>query len=116
MAGRWEQVRERVLAAPEARERYERTRRTVTGTREVLHRIEEERERAGLTKRELADRLGTDPASVRRLLTAQSANPTLKTLLEMLDVLGLELALCPRGGPANGAAETRPPTADRVRG
>ena len=90
---RWEQLRERRLADPAMKDRYRQTWRSVTQVREVSRRIEDERQRAGLSKAELAQRLGTNPASVRRLLSSASANPTLKTVLGVFDVLGLEVSL-----------------------
>src|SRR6266540_3508119 len=85
--GRWEQIRARKLADPAAREQYERTRRAVILTRQILQLVDSERERAGLTKAELAQRAGTNPAAIRRLLTSGSSNPTLRTLLVVFDAL-----------------------------
>src|SRR6266536_334654 len=95
-SGRWEQIRARKLADPAAREQYERTRRAVILTRQILQLVDSERERAGLTKAELAQRAGTNPAAIRRLLTSGSSNPTLRTLLVVFDALGLEFSLKPR--------------------
>ncbi len=103
---RWEQFRERLLQDPEAREQYERTFRTTVEIRHLLQAIEAERERAGLTKAELARRAGTNPAALRRLLTAETSNPTLRTLLAVFDALGLELALKPKR-PASGGSRSR---------
>lgn len=98
-SGRWEDIRARKLAEPEARERYERTRRSVLMTRQLLQLIDAEREKAGLTKADLAERVGTSPSVVRRLLTSEASNPTLRTVLDMADVLGLEVLLQPKGSP-----------------
>src|SRR4051794_37805458 len=89
--GRWAQLRERVLETDADRRRYEQTKRTVIFVRRLLQRIDAERERAGLTKTDLAERIGASPASVRRLFTSQSANPTLRTVVELFDALGLEV-------------------------
>ena len=97
---RWSTIRERTLEDPAARARYERTRRSVSAIRHVLQMIDAERERAGLTKSELAARIGTSPAVVRRLLTSESANPTLRTVLDLFDALHLEFALQPRRASA----------------
>jgi DNA-binding phage protein len=94
--GRWEQIRERLLDDPEARERYERTFQVTVEIRRLLQTIEAEREQAGLTKAELARLAGTNPAAMRRLLTAETSNPTLRTLLAIFDALGLELSLRPK--------------------
>jgi DNA-binding XRE family transcriptional regulator len=101
--GRWAQIRARKLAEPAAQERYDRTRRTVAAIRETLMRVDDERARAGLTKAELARRLGANPATMRRLLSSGQRNPTLKTVLEICDVLGLEVTVAPRRGKAAGS-------------
>jgi ribosome-binding protein aMBF1 (putative translation factor) len=98
-SGRWEQIRERHLSAPGARERYEHVRNTVISIRQILQTIEAERERLGLTKAELAQEIGASPSAIRRLLTSETTNPTLRTVLELCDVLGIELRLrTSRGG------------------
>jgi ribosome-binding protein aMBF1 (putative translation factor) len=95
-ASRWDEIRARKLTNPTVQERYERTRDTVATTRRVLQAIDTERKKAGLAKKELAELVGTNPSAIRRLLTSGSSNPTLRTLLEVLDVLGLELTLRPK--------------------
>ncbi|MBI4320413.1 MAG: helix-turn-helix transcriptional regulator [Chloroflexi bacterium] len=57
----------------------------------MLREIDKERERAGLTKADLARRIGTDPAAVRRLFSARTSNPTLATVLGMADALGMRV-------------------------
>ncbi len=93
---RWAQIRERRLAEPGMYERYERTRRSALLTHQLLQLIDAEREKAGLTKAELASRIGTNPSAVRRLLTSGTSNPTLRTTLSLLDVLGLEVSVKPK--------------------
>lgn len=108
---RWSKIRERTLVDPATRARYERTRRSVLATRQVLQLIDAERERAGLTKSELAERIGTSPATVRRLLTSDSANPTLRTILDLFDALDLEFALQPRSATTTETADELAPSA-----
>lgn len=93
---RFQQIRERKMESPEFRARYERTRRSIEAVQKILHEIDARREAAGLSKAELARRLGTQPAAVRRVFTSGSSNPTLKTLVEMVDELGLRVRLEPR--------------------
>jgi len=95
---RWSAIRDRALAKPLARERYDRTRNSVLAIRHVLQAIDGERERAGLSKSDLARRVGTTPAAIRRLFTSPSANPTLRTILDLSDALNLEVSLRPRTG------------------
>ena len=107
---RWEQMRSDALADPAARERYERTRRAVVAARELLRLIDAERERAGLSKAALAQSIGASPSAVRRLFSSDTSNPTLMTLLEMVDALGLELRPRPKR-PAPELASDRTRTA-----
>lgn len=89
----FEEFREELLSDPVAKEQYDRTRRTLTAFHYILKTIDLERERAGLSKAELARRVGVNPASIRRLFTSNGSNPTLDTILDLIDVLGLEVSL-----------------------
>jgi ribosome-binding protein aMBF1 (putative translation factor) len=100
---RWHETRARRLADSAARERYGRTRRSVALTRAVLREIDARREAAGLSKAQLAQLVGVHPSAIRRLLSSQASNPTLKTVAEVLDILGLELKLGPRSRATAGA-------------
>ena len=106
-SSRWSQLREQTLSTPEGRERYDRTRESVIAIRRMLQMIDSERERAGLTKSELARRIGASPASLRRLFTSPSANPTLKTVIDLFDALDVEIELRPRRDAGASAATTR---------
>jgi hypothetical protein len=90
---RWDQMRERQLQSPEAREQYERARRVLDTIQSVLATVDAERERANLPKAALACRIGAQPAAVQRPLRSGPTDPALKLLLEMADSLGLELRL-----------------------
>ena len=94
-SGAWEQFRAELLEDPEAREEYERTRRSVTELRRILQTVESERQQAGLSKADLARRVGVEPAAIRRLLTSETSNPTFRTMLGIFDALGLQLTLTP---------------------
>jgi DNA-binding phage protein len=91
--GEWERLRAELLADPENREIYDRTLREAIVLRAILQQVEEARESAGLSKAELAQRVGMNPASLRRLLTSETGNPTFKTMLSVFDALGLEVTL-----------------------
>jgi DNA-binding phage protein len=47
----------------------------------------------GLTKADLARRIGAEPAVLRRLLSAKGQNPTLATLIKIAAALGMRLEL-----------------------
>ncbi len=112
----WTEFRAVLLADPENRAEYERTFREVVAIRKILQTCEARREKAGFTKAELARRVGMNPASIRRLFTAEESNPTLKTMLGIFDVLGLEISLKPaqRSKRRTRPLATRPFARDRA--
>lgn len=76
----------------EYRAEYERFRRQVEQIDAVVNALDELRVRAGLSKAELARRIGKDPASIRRLFSAE-VNPELKTVAAIADALDAELVI-----------------------
>lgn len=53
--------------------------------------LDSRRKDLGLSKAELARRAELAPEIVRRLFTAEQANPTIGTLMTLADAMGLEL-------------------------
>lgn len=104
--GQWEALRERIVDTPELRAEYDRTRSAVMQTRKLLQCIDAERKLAGLSKAALAGRIGVDASVVRRLFSAEATNPTLRTVLELADALGMQVSISPprrrRSGPRPG--------------
>jgi DNA-binding phage protein len=88
---RFDQIRERRLQSPEFRARYRRTKGSIARVQKLLQMIEARRQETGLMKVEVAERAGINPAALRRLLTSGTSNPTLKTVLDVMDALGLEM-------------------------
>lgn len=107
---KWEPMRAERLTRPEARDRYDRMRRSVEETRRILQVIDSERERVGLTKAELARRIGVYPSAMRRLLASNVSNPMLRILVAIFDALNLEFSLEPTTR-ASGADEPLRPAA-----
>ena len=86
------------LIPEEGRADYERAVKMLTARNRLLECIETTREAEHVSKHELAVRAGLDPASVRRMLTAQTANPTSETALRLLSALQIRLeAVLPSG-------------------
>lgn len=83
------------LEDPEFRAEFERASREIAATDRLIRRVDELRQQANVTKAGLARAIGKDPASVRRLFTSE-ANPTIRTFVAMLDVLGAELTITPK--------------------
>lgn len=65
---------------------------------ELVRELDDARRRAGLSKSDLARAAKTQPAAVRRLLTADDPNPTLATLYSLAEASGVELTLVPKRG------------------
>jgi len=89
----------RMLAArmedSEFREEYERARREIDQVDFVIRQLDELREKAGLSKAELARHIGRDPSSIRRLFTAQ-ANPELLLVASIAEDLDADILVVPR--------------------
>jgi ribosome-binding protein aMBF1 (putative translation factor) len=100
---KWSELRAKTFPDPASRERYARKVKSIIAVRRMLQLIDAERERAGLSKSDLARRIGVSPATVRRLFTSPTSNPTLKTIVDLFSALDLEVEVRPRDGiSANG--------------
>lgn len=91
----WETLRATLFQTPEDQEEYDRTLREVVAVRTILQAVDAERERIGISKKELAERVGMNAVVVRRLLTAEDSNPTFKTMLSICAALDLEIQIKP---------------------
>lgn len=67
----------------------------VTTIDQVVNAIDDAREAVGLSKAELARAIQKEPATIRRLLSSDNANPTLGTLAEVAAALGLRITVEP---------------------
>jgi DNA-binding XRE family transcriptional regulator len=76
------------------RREYELARRQVAQVDAVMRQLDALREEAGLSKAQLARLIGKDPATVRRLFTAE-VNPELKTVVSIAAALGAEIRITP---------------------
>src|SRR5882757_10125416 len=61
----------------------------------IINSLDEARISAGLSKAALARAIGAEPATIRRLFSANGSNPTLGTLAEIAAALGLRIAVEP---------------------
>lgn len=64
----------------------------------MLRAIEVQRERSGLSKKQLAKATSLDYAALRRLLTADDANPTLDTVARLLAATHIRMQLVTEDG------------------
>jgi DNA-binding phage protein len=90
---------------PEFQAEFERASREIAAIDTIVNTLDSLRGTRGMTKAELARDIGKNPASIRRLLTAQS-NPELRTVVAMADALGADVVIVPRSPKRK--RETRP--------
>ena len=83
------------METSEFRAEYKRARRDIDQVDSVVRQLDKLREAAGLSKAELARRIGRDPSSIRRLFTAQ-ANPELLLVASIAEDLGADVRVVPR--------------------
>jgi DNA-binding XRE family transcriptional regulator len=75
------------LADEDTLAEYERTRHEIEQIDSVIRSLDELREDAGMSKAELARRVGRNPASIRRLFTAEQARPELPLIVSIANAL-----------------------------
>jgi DNA-binding XRE family transcriptional regulator len=80
-------VARRLDEDPELRAEFERQRREIAQIDTVVRQLDELREKAGMSKAELARAIGKQPSTIRRFFTAD-VNPELKTVAAIADALG----------------------------
>jgi DNA-binding phage protein len=86
------------LIPSDERADYDRRVKALVARNKLLATLESVRESEKISKKDLADRAGLDASSVRRLLTAETANPTTENAFLLLDAMGIKLeAVLPSG-------------------
>lgn len=86
------------MKSPEFKGAYERARREIDSVDAFVRALDARREEAGITKADLAKRVGMKPEVIRRLFTATEPNPTLDTVVRLAVALDCDLGLLPRVG------------------
>ncbi|HST42877.1 MAG TPA: XRE family transcriptional regulator [Conexibacter sp.] len=89
----FEQWFDEQMEDPEFRDAYERAGAKIRSTVQLMRALDLLREQVGLSKAEVARRMGRKPEAVSRLLRSGSSNPTLETLVELVTALDLQLEL-----------------------
>jgi DNA-binding XRE family transcriptional regulator len=94
----YERRRREWLADEDAHAEYERARQEIEQIDAVIRSLDELRVDAGMSKAELARRVGRNPASIRRLFTAEQARPELPLIISIANALdaGIEIRRRPR--------------------
>ncbi len=94
--GLHQRLHARDMEDPQYRAAYERTAREIAQTDAVIQALDALRTDLGMSKAELARRVGRNASSVRRLFTAGHARPELPLIVAMADALGAEICVVPR--------------------
>jgi DNA-binding XRE family transcriptional regulator len=102
----YEKRRQDWLADEDTRAEYERARSEIEQIDAVIRSLDELREDAGMSKAELARRVGRNPASIRRLFTAEQARPELPLIISIANALdaSIEIKRRPRRSDGKRAA------------
>lgn len=92
---------------PEFAEGYARERQAVDQVDTLIRQLEKARVDLGVSKAELARRIGKLPVVVRRLLTKKGANPTLIMAAKLGSAVGLKLGYVPEDPPRGSRSGSR---------
>jgi DNA-binding phage protein len=101
----FEEYLARQLADPGFRDGYERAGAAIRSSVELTRALDVLREQLGMSKAEVARRMGRKPEAVSRLLRSDSSNPTLETLVELIAALDLQLELRIARRPRNASRD-----------
>lgn len=82
---RYEQRRRKFLQDPEVAEGYQE----MAAEFQLVQAIESIRSKLGISKEQLASKMGKKRETILRLLTSSDTNPTLETVIELLSALQL---------------------------
>ena len=83
------------MQSPTFATEYARVGAEIQAIDELIRAVDVARLELGMTKADLARKISTTPEAMRRLLTSGEANPTFRTVLQVLAAVGLRLSLAP---------------------
>jgi DNA-binding phage protein len=87
---------------------YERVGAEIHAVDDLIRTVDDARLALGMTKAALARKISTTPEAMRRLLTSSEANPTLTTILGVLEALDLRLAVLKAHADSSKSATKKP--------
>jgi DNA-binding phage protein len=110
----YERFRAQNMEDPEFRAAYQRAARQIAQIDAVIQALDALRVDLGMSKAELARRVGRNASSVRRLFSSSGARPELLLIVSLADALGAEVRIVPRKRKARRVStelhsERRPP-------
>ncbi len=89
----WEKYLSKRHPAGKAREAFDHEVRAITAAAQLIASVEELRTSMNVSKSDMARRLGKQLSAISRSLTSEDSNPTVVTLLEMLDAMGVKVVV-----------------------
>jgi DNA-binding phage protein len=92
----YERFRTQNMEDPEFRAAYERAARQIAQIDAVIQALDTLRIDLGMSKAELARRVGRNASSVRRLFSSNGARPELLLIVSLADALDAEICIAPR--------------------
>lgn len=90
------------MQSPSFAAEYERVGTEIDAVDSLIRAVDAARLDLGMTKADLARKVSSSPEAIRRLLTSGDANPTFRTVLEVLGAVGLRLSVA-KPAPATSA-------------
>jgi ribosome-binding protein aMBF1 (putative translation factor) len=81
---------------PEFSREYKRARREIDQVDELIRGLDELRAQAGITKAELARRIGRNPSVIRRLFTTTGSSPEIALIAQIAGALDAKIEIRPR--------------------
>ena len=100
----YERFRAQNMEDPEFRAAYERAARQIAQIDTVIQALDALRMDLGMSKAELARRVGRNASSVRRLFSSSGARPELSLIVSLADALDAEIRIVPRKRKARRVA------------
>lgn len=82
---------EKNMRDPEFRAAYKRARARTDAIDKLVRTLDAERVSQGISKAELARRMGAQPEAIRRLFSTERPNPTMTTYIAAAQALGVRL-------------------------
>lgn len=83
------------LGDPAIRQQYMLESQRIATIDRIINQLDDVRKQLGMSKAELARAINRTPESIRRLMTAKSANPQLSMVAELASVMGYKVTLTP---------------------
>jgi DNA-binding phage protein len=103
----FDRYHEKRMKSPEYAETFKREHAYTKVVDRLVNELDEIRDKLGLSKAELARKIGANPSIARRLFSTEQPNPTLSTMVKVLHAMGYELKIVPQASKGTRKASTK---------